>query len=337
MQIVIDHRYKPYSLQPGVKVLVPSTSLLVQIFPSQLSIRDLSCSSNANFIEYPPIDQSFTVFQDMERGHILIRGFSKGKAVQKEIVMQENQCLLLDKKPVKQAHLLVDNVEVHAKSSETRIHFGCYKKPNMMRMRSQALLHEYLPFWHALGKRYSLSNNREPSEDTTALLMQIEKSLQKEEILSLAGQWQQAFQSCLKSLFVPTRFDEEFFGFVPQQRNQKDPLEILSWGSLLIEKMILEEKNHQISLGRKIPKELHCGRATCLIFTGGKISCEWSKKQMKKVKIEAEKNCSVVLDIPKVQSVRIRNGARSKGTRVFLKESFDLISGKTYFLDQMMR
>lgn len=337
MRIVIDNKYIPYSDRPGTRVLLPGTSVELRVYPSRVVIKDLLSSAEERVFEYPNIDRGFAVFQDIEHLRILIRGFSGSQAVQKEICVQEGQCILKQKKPEKSFFVLLEEIKKEQKASCAKIHFGCYKKPNMTRMRSQVLIEEYLPFWHALGKHYEQSFSDEKDADTTALLDEIEKTIKQRDLQSLSMLWNRAFLSCVKDLFVPTRFDDEYHGFVKQTKSEKNPLEILTRARILIEKMLLEEKKGCVSLGRGIPPELHCGRAERLHSSLGFISCEWSKKQMKKVKIEAFSDASAFLEMPKVKSLRLRTGAREKGKRIELQKPIVFEKGKTYFLDQMMR
>ena len=78
MRIDIAARFKPFSHCPGTYVLLPGSTLRLQIFPTRLHVDDLAgplpvSLATIDFDLTGPVDE-FSIQQDLERGNVRVWG-----------------------------------------------------------------------------------------------------------------------------------------------------------------------------------------------------------------------------------------------------------------------
>jgi hypothetical protein len=110
------------------------------------------------------------------------------------------------------------------------------------------------------------------------------------------------------------------------------PLQMLNGMAQTIRSYFFEEKEGaQHILPRKLEK-LDAGRMTGLRFSLGTIDMEWSKYQLRRMVIHAEKSGVLNLILPKsVQSYRLRPSLSEKASR-----QLDITAGSDYFFDNFL-
>jgi hypothetical protein len=302
MQIKIAERLKPFTHLPGQFVPVLKTSFAVKPFPEKVELYSLKESQpkliqTLFFSVKGPVEQ-FTVILNLEKKKIEVFGIESRGRFQYEILASSSPFIRIKKAP-EGFNLLQEPLVLKEEISPlelTRLSLGSSKKGDMPLIRSRQNLQEILPYWLFLGQM--IPSLPYVKEGTLSLLDK--RSLKS---LFLAG---------FEGLFCPRAHDREYQGFdCPPVLKNSSPLPILSEAVNLILSLFIEERGQQLNILTNPGEEFHSGRLLDVPFFGGKLSFEWSKKQLKKLFIEPSSDGELNLNVAKnLKSCRFQNETR---------------------------
>lgn len=130
--------------------------------------------------------------------------------------------------------------------------------------------------------------------------------------------WKDAFWRLMTDLFAPKKEG------------------ILELGYSYIRSLFIKETESSLYLLPNLPIEAHSGRMRVQL-KGLTLSMEWSKKEIKKVRVDAVENRSFLLATSSFCAARLRRDLKEKGERIDLREPIRIEKGRSYFFDQFRR
>jgi len=292
MRIKIATKLRPFSHQPGICCMVPYTTWEVRIFPTKLIFRDLASDKKEEISVAAP--KRFTVIDDLERGQIEI-----GKV----FITADSYDFL------KRADL---------PSSQKRLSLGCHKKQDWELIQRRCDMAEIFPFWIRLAQ--IIPEMALPMVPAAELLAQ--------------GKLDLTFQAAFEGILCPRLRDEKYLGIIPEIKvpTGASPLGIIHEGARQIERLFFYEEGETLYFLPNLPKEFHSGRFIRLTTEAGDlIDMEWSKKQLKKVVIQAASTRSLQLRLQsQIRRFRVQKVPHHRD------QPIELEAGKTYHLDRFM-
>ncbi len=326
MQIKIAERLRPFTSLPGQMVPIPKTHFSVKVYPEKVELYSL-LQTNPQLVETITFSlkgpvTAFTVILDLEKEKIGVTGKESRGYFHYEILAQNAPFIELKKAPLGFKFLcdpccLKEEVTPFLK---TRLSLGCSKKGDMSLIYRRKMMEEVVPYWLFLGQMIpSLPFKK---EGTCSLI----------DKLSFEGGLKALFLAGFEGVFCPRSFDSDYQGFdLPPLTCEQSPLPILSEGAKRILSLFVREEK-ELFLLPDVPKEFHCGRLLDAPFSIGRISLEWSKKQLKKVLIVPDRDAEIKLQFPKeLKSVRFQK------SRVSLPLVLQCKANETIQLDRFER
>lgn len=300
-KITIADRFRPFSHEPGIVFPVPNSHYAVEIYPSRLHFYSLLNQEKfSHDLDAKGSIENFTALCDLERGGITVSFKSQG-IFQRVHIFYDEQMHVLKEAP---------GLTLPLRKPKERFSLGNAKMPQVERLRARRDLEEILPLWFMMGQ----------AMPETAPVTELESLNQ---ILSL-------FQASTKGLLVPDMHRHLLFG--EGAPSLGSPLQLLHGVYRSIRSWFFQEKEGiQFILPRSL-QGLDAGRMTGLQFSLGTIDIEWSKHQLRRVVVHAEKNGVLDLILPKnVQSFRLRPSLSEKASR-----QLDITAGSDYFFDNFI-
>jgi len=141
--------------------------------------------------------------------------------------------------------------------------------------------------------------------------------------------------SSFSGLFVPHLKDIFHLGYaLPKpSKNPPSPFTLLSELYFSIRSFFIIKEAKTLFLLPHLPPELFCGRLLKLKEEGLTLDLEWSKKELRLLKIKASSDHSLILFFQKpIQKCRIR--VDNKSSIFENKSTFNFEKSKTYFFDR---
>lgn len=355
MRILIADRLRPYTHSLGARCLLPGTSLACEIFPTRISIWDLSKTLPKHLedinidLEGPVAD--FTVLQELEKGHIdvfgqsqkgyfryLITGRSEGGL--QVVVKKFPEC---SRKPEKELYCEHTSPKISPIAFEN-LSFGCSKAQEWPAIRRRSNLQEILPFWYRLGLWSELPNlaYSKPIDavgGAASLLAELEKHISDRNLVGMESGFQKLLSVGFEGMFSPRYEDGEHQGILlpPVDVTSIDsPLLLLSYGQKLIRSMLISSSDSEIDILPALLPELHCGRLLNVELPNvGRIDLEWSKKTIRRIAFHpSQTNHALRFIFHKgISACRLQVANKGIKQRYCSREPFDFICGKSYFFD----
>lgn len=293
MKISIFERCTPFSHKPGIRCLIPGTCDTVRAYPVKINDEVLD-------VEGPV--KEWTLFQDLERARIQIRGIGKKGLFTREI----------------------DGKKLQKKA---KLSFGIHKAQNMEKVVERCDPAEFLPLWFALAQYYPEAKNKDLGHSLLADVQNVDR-------IELHQAWKNLFQAGFTEWMIPRITDEEFHGLGKPPVAGNDPYQLFSMGASLIQEMFVKWDGACLSILPRLPPELHCGRLTDVQIPGlGEIALEWSKKEIKKIILIPEIAGEITVNTPKrIQGYRVKMGNRS--SRQTIEKPLQLEKNVALFFDQ---
>lgn len=343
MLITIAERFRPFIHLSGVRCLLPNSTLSFQIYPAFLKVFELSISTPSLVAEFPiavdgPV-KGFTVMQDLEKGCIKVWGESaKGffrYRIEPKIGFIKDFSLIPEKMP--EVLPVADRGQASSfnLSKIERLSFGVTKKNDWQLINRRLLLPEILPFWFRLGQMVpAISPHR---SGTASLLDAVEKALACKSSLDLATAFENLFLAGFEGLLSPTLMDDGHQGFgLPhvEADGAHSPLLLLTKGSELIKRMLVDVENVELHILPCLIPALHAGRI-CDVTLGeiGRLDLEWSKKQARRLIFHSAQEQTLTFKFQRdLSSFRLRKAGSATASIKTCGESIMFRAG-TYFLD----
>lgn len=337
MRITIAERLHPYSHLPGDLVLLPGSTLCLQVFPALIRLYDLSHWPPEVKEELPltvrgPV-KDFTIVQDLERGELSISFHAQEGYCRYRCQARQNALSLKVEKGAPFASLPLQDWGEGIKAPE-RLSLGSHRAQDWTLMGRRQNLAELLPLWFCLGQ-ITPAIPAETHIGTALLLENCRQAIQRRE--GIVPAFLQLFQAGFKGMLVPRLEDEQHqgFGLPPVSHSQTSPLILLTEGAALIRSLFFQQQDRHLSLLPALPPEFHCGRMvglTCRPF--GTLDLEWTKKQLRRLIFHAEESAQLIFSFPKDRKqFRLRERDDAKGSLFFCGQPFPIEKGKEYLLD----
>lgn len=375
MHIEIAERLHPYSHRPGIFVLLPGSSLRLQIFPAMIKVDDLKGPSPVSvaalsFDIQGPLDD-FTVVQDLEKGHIRvwgraengyfryrIRALSGNQGISISIEKTPQQGIMCGCQglwqleggtPARQDDLLAIAPQMvgshidalHQMPMIDRLSLGNHKAQDWELVCRRENFAEIFPLWQRLGQLIPCAKQLEITANK-GLLDECRQLLDKNKPENVLPQFRRLFLVAFEGILSPRSSDTDFHGIaLPafDSSAQLSPLQILIEGSRLISSLFIREAGHNIHLLPMLPPEFHCGRFINFICRdGSRLSLEWTKKALRRVVFTAAQSQTMAFSFSKGErQCRLRNSFVDQGCIYRNEELLDVVAGENYWFDNFKR
>jgi len=369
MQIKIAERLHPFSHRPGTALILPGTSLRLQIFPACVRVDDLSEADPVNlstiFFDIRGPLEDFTIVQDLEKGNIRVWGWSSDGYFCYRMAPLKNEpgiifniektpqagvaCLcsglwqLRGSLPAKSGDSLV--LIPKAASSSTgekwqmplleRLSLGNHKAQDWDLIKRREDFTEIFPLWHRLGLTVP---PQVPS--SVPLLENCQHSLERNSPEHILPQFYKLFLAGFEGLLVPRRSDTDFQGITEASKEMNgSPLFLLTQGAHLIRFLFVQGKQEELELLPSLPPEFHCGRfihVKCENF--GVMSMEWTKKSLRRIVFQASVSRRLFLKFCQGEKrCRLRLSESDRGAHYLNEAPLDVVAGQNYWFDNFER
>lgn len=369
MQIKIADRFRPYTHLPGSYVILPGSSIRLQIFPARILFDDLSGSkpNNQGIIDFDmrgPAD-GFTIQQDLEKGCIQVWGWATNGFFRYTLTTSKDGSgiiLHVEKSPEQALHcshkglwregtvvLKPMTTHVFGPSPSTtpfqmpsidRLSLGNSKAQDFEMMWRRRDFTEIFPIWHRLGQLI-LPITGSSQSGTLFLLNECRQAIKHQLPDQILNYFQQLFLAGFEGVLSPRLEDTDRQGInLPNLGITDDSsLRLLKEGSDLIRSLFVQEEEEAIHLLPALPPNFHCGRLIDVNFSDkGKLSLEWTKKAVRKAIFVSSKTQILRLMGSKGEkSCRLRTSHIDKGIRYSLGTRIDVAAGQNYWFDNFER
>jgi hypothetical protein len=363
MNICIAERFYPFSHSFGQAYLIPQTDWQVQVFPCLLKFHSFSSSQR---IEWSlslqgPIDP-FTAEQDLERPSIRVFGESRTGYFRFLIQREEDQLVLLFEKTPPEGVLLHTSTQKEGlrcyKASkiviaslhpfndcpvQERLFLGVSKQPDWDLIRRRKDMKEILPFWHRIGLLSPSVDEKDGSPSAVLGLLNIcEQKIQDRDKQGAYEALVHLFQVGFSQGLVPRLRDEEHQGILSSEMLdyvEGNPLVLVKRGSSLIRSLFFQEKNGIYHILPCLPISFVFGRMVQLSTEKqNRIDLEWSKKQLRRMKICVHKDGELKFRWPSyVEQYRLRRSFQDKGRILEKIDSIQVKAGEELWLDRFQK
>lgn len=365
MPIKIAERLKPYCHCPGTYVLLPGSTLRLQIFPTRLHVDDLSVSAPKRLVAIDfclkgPLD-GFTVLQDLEKGQVRVWGknneghfrytlaasaVGKGLTLAFEKLPQKKMDFVSEgdwktaEKRVEEKGIISfgpisqESCMPFAIPAMDRLSLGNNKAQDWELIRRRRDFREIFPVWHRLGQLIPGSFSSHHS-GTAALLEDCRQAALKNSPEFILQQFERLFLSGFEGILSPRLLDSEHQGFsLPEIDPLATPLILLSLGSQLIRSLFFQEEGQKLTLLPALPPQFHCGRLIQIPCEGGILNFEWTKKVLRRVIFQATQSQVKAFSFSQGEKrCRLRLARHEKGHRYTDGQTLETSAGQNYWFD----
>lgn len=310
MKIQIAERLHPFSHVPGTSLVLPGSTIVLQIFPTLLRTPNAEVQIKLT----GPVN-GFTIIQDLEKCEVRVLGHAE----------EGYFCYLC--RADRGLELLKGNISFSPltfnssiPSSNERLSLGSHKKQDWTLIQRRESLEEILPLWFRLGQLT-------PAEEASGGLLQLCQEQSRQTVIPALLN---LFRAGFSELLVPRLQDTQYQGFTIPPIGRGSPFGLLSEGARLIRSLFIQQDNSTLSILPKLPPQFHAGRMTgirCPPF--GELDLEWSKKEVRRLIFRAESDGELHFTFPKgVNSFRLNRQERLVcGSPIPIQKNLE------YFLD----
>ncbi len=350
-EIKIAERLRPFSHSQQTECLLPGTSILLKIYPSQVDFYDMSSFSKEKiYTLYPQITgplESFTVCQDLEQS--LVKVWGKDAEYPFSYTLSLSPCkqsclykIKFDKALKKESNL---PFPIHQKVFPTwqeRLSLGSHKKQDWDLLYRRNDMTEFIPLFLRLAELTPQGAPVSSSEGTHLLLNNLAQAIDEKNRATIKQHVSRIVQAAFSGMLVPQLEDSLHLGLnLPAVSDSKiSALTVLHSYAQELKRLFFEqETDGTFSLLPLLPPELHCGRYIGLRCAQlGTLHFEWSKKLMRRALFIADKDGLLTLNFQKsLKSFRLRKGKEKQGRTVLCGQSIELNAGQAYSLDHFCK
>lgn len=347
-RIEIRHKLKPFSTLAGIEVPFPQVERVFQIYPTKVLIEKNEKVELELDWKFESRVTQITTFFDLVHQRIEVQLKLESGVVHYDLLLNDKGlCVCLKRNTTKSASLKVGNKPFKkikpssvehllptkhvALDSLEVLSFGSHKKQELEPLLRREDPKEILPLLFALGQMCPASDTKSIGhlkrvKDAKVAL----KKNQHDQVLSII---KPLFASAFSGLFVP-HLDDVFYWEGGQAVDKGlSPFSLLKALYELIRSFIIESKNGSVSVLAHLPPELFCGRAISFHVHGCIVDIEWTKKALRRMRIQAKENTSFCLNFQKsIQKCRLKVNNRSATFKS--GEIITLEKSKTYYFDR---
>ena len=349
MRITISERLHPFSHIPGVKMVLPKSSIIVEVFPALLRFSDLEQGSSP--VDFPieivgPVE-GFTAQLDLEKGGISVFGKTRLGYLRYFIEKKkEGISLFFDKVPSpsstlneKQTVLLPIHPQEETPMTGERLSLGSHKAQDFDLIRRRLDFKEIFPLWLRLGQSVPHIAQIDGDVGNFSLWKACKEELFApvsgggKDILSLFHCY---FLASFEGLLVPRLFDTQYQGIeVRTVTKTGNPFPLLTEGATLIRALFFREREERVEILPLLPPQFHSGRFVGITSShGDRFDIEWSKKRIRRLILSPGKTREIPIQIQKgISKCRVRTYPGDRG-RICELPHIEVVAGKTYNLDR---
>lgn len=320
MKIQILDRFRPFTHEVGALLLLPTTTLSFQFFPSLIKVYDLKEQKQIDEIPLKikaPMED-FTVFQDLEKKRLSFFGTTIDGFFRLHITPKDNQVAFSNSYQLAHATYTPPTIE--------RLSLGNNKAQNYPHIHARCQMEEIFPLWYALGQLTP------PSESTNSgtghLLNLCEKAIASHDTLSIVPLFRNFYRAAFTDYFIPHLKDVNHQGFELPEVTKHSPLSIITKGAQVIRSLFLQQEDSNYFILPCLPPEFHCGRMH-LHLPHGELLIEWTKKSLRQMIFKSTTSGPITFHFQK----HLKKCRLNKVKADTLPLSFTLEPNKTYHFD----
>lgn len=353
MKISIAQRLKPYSHNPGTRVILPFSHYAVEVFPAAVNVYAIDgsfprlCGQLIPSIRGPV--EPFTVQLDLERGIVLVSGKgSQGhflytihydSAVNRIIVHTKKAAFPLSWENSSENVILSDRDSDLCRTTFEELSLGIHRSQEWGGIRSRLDMKEIFPFWFRLGQMVPRCVN-DRLEGVAELLAPCFDALAQEANGELDSVFSDLFRAGFCDLFFPTLVDDLHQGFPLGEvtgSSHVSPLLLIQEGARCLRSLFIRVEGKEITPIPLLPPRMIAGRVLQLALPEiGCVDLEWRKKTIRRMVLRADTTGEISLNLPRrIKSFRVRNGSE-EGVRFLKGKSIPIIAGKEYSFDNFL-
>ena len=355
MRINIATKLCPFSRICGSRIIIPKTTIEVVVFPTKLRFYNREKNKKNPDLDLDldfkgPFDKFF-IFQNLEKFHVEVNGFSKEGFIRYIIGVKEEKIFIeIKKTPSQKVFLLIKNKKYKVSlnspfflplktkymepSKIEKLSLGMHKKQDVELIQRREDLREILPIWYALGQL--LPTLKYKYEGVATLLTKCKKLIDKKDKIELEKLFLTIYKAGFRSIFSPTLLDDKFQSIINTKKlkisESASSLVLLKKGYEFIRSLFLCENKNQIEILPTLLPSFHCGRVLNLKLSIGIVHIEWSKKLLKKMILHSKKDAKIRLKLqPSIKSFRIKEKYYKASDLIGLKKD------QIYYFDRFQK
>lgn len=345
MKIQIAQRFAPFTHLPGSYMPIPQTQWEVKLYPTCLFFRPIDAVKEEFILPLQlqgPV-KNFTAILNCEKECIELSGTGKSGYFSLFIGREENALIVKQKKGAVLEKPLVEvaQLDAHAAIKKERLALGNHKKQDFELVMRRKDLTEILPIWYFLAQTMPHVARPSGKGGNIALFDACEKEVLQGDKRLVCERFLNLFQAAFEGVFAPRLEDLNHLGLTQEklQGAKGSALYLLAGGKELIRALFFREEKEQYALLPQLSPAFHSGRMSGIMTKrGDEIAIEWSKKQLQKVVIRANKEGLIFLNLQKpLHSFRVRSSLKEKGVMQSAKEPLHLKAFQTLFLDRFQK
>ena len=376
MRVRIGQRFKPFSHLPGTRCLVPGTPFQVTAYPTRIAVHECAAYPKLLFLLDLVVEgpvEGFTLIQDLERGEVRVFGTAEQGYFRLALRLEGKQvvigvqrapraglsivasalapgvCLATrDGKPfeagalVGKSALIASGLDLweEGKLSDERLSLGKNKEQAWEKSAQRCDMAELFPFWLRLGQSVPSVADRLGSTAVPGLVKQCGEACARSDAAVLEG-FRRLYMAGFAGILCPRLEDEEFLGLcgalAPEDRCS--PLVLLRQSAALIRSLFVQSQGDTLTLLPLLPHAFPAGRMTGIRWQPfAAVDVEWRKGVVKRAQLHAHSSGLVRVQTgPRPATFRLRQSSGERGLRVQSGEPFEIVEGRSYWIDRVRR
>lgn len=327
--IKIADRFRPFSHKPGESCMIPCSSWAVEAYPTEIRIFGDEASFSLQLNLTGPVE-GFTLEQDLEKNVVRVFGRAKegyfsfqivhvGKTIMISLKRGKSISYQFDGKSgvlEKDQFLEIQAEDAFIQSHLERLSLGMNKKLDWELVSRRGDLKEILPILFFLGQKAECV-----------------------EVPIIIGELDIFLKRHFNHILFPKRVIDKRLGISGQDIPSQFSLAAILYKSYeTIRSLFLKEENGEVLILPHLPAQFIYGRMTGLKTAKANFDLEWTKRKLRKVRIEALVSGPLAIKWPKdVDSFRIKNRPQEKGEMISRSDEIVLRPGQIYYLDKFQK
>lgn len=348
MDIKIAQRDRPFSHQPGTKVLLPGSGLILQVYPARLVIDTVGVF---DWEIVGPVEE-FTVLLDLERGCVVVWGRARNGFFRYRVhSCGAGVACYAERLPEPGIHYkgIAEGLwlrggyiythpqarELYLPPSSERLSFGCTKKPEWELIEQRNSLEEQFPLIVRLAQQQPTVPRAKGG--IMHIVEELQSALTQHDKIAFQHKFQTLLQIIYQGLLVPTQADVRYQGLALPAVEIDSPHSLIQESARLIRESLIHLQGNTLAILPLLPPQLHCGRyLNVRCGSLALVDLEWTKKFPRRLIITALTTTRIHLKFPRdVQSYRLRHADCPQiPYNVSINEPFSLQEGCVYWLDR---
>lgn len=363
MFIEVAERLRPYTHVAGSYVVLPRSTLRLQIFPARIVIADLSSVTPRQLaavsLSVTGLFHGFTIQQDLEKGCVHVWGKNEkgllrytlqateeGKGIHFHLdkipenflsISCEGEYQIAGKLKKGDSFVLGKGIlPADITALTDRLSLGNHKSQDWELIKRRCNFSEIFPLWYRLGQMIT-SQTPPGSFGTAVLIEECKKAIDGNAPEHILSRFEQLFATGFDGLLSPCLEDHSHQGIqLPAiaQHAQGSPLQLLHHSSALIRSLFIQEGKGTIDLLPALPPEFHCGRLINVKSPCGLLSIEWTKKALRRITLHSSVTGKWQFNFHRGEKkCRLRSSSRDQGIALLNHATIDLVADQNYWFD----